>query len=138
MTEEKKPSIAHQYIDAISKKVEAAQDSGDIPTSYTYEFNKKQWVLTLPRSVMAQKRMVHARNEFLRTNSFESEEALLDMIMGQVSVAGHQVGINELEYTEIEVLKTAYMDELLLPLSLGGDKAVGAYMSQVIGKSPEA
>ena len=134
----KEPSIARQYIDAISEKVKVAQESGDIPTSYSYEFNGKQWVLTLPRSVMAQKRMVHIRNEYLRTNTFESEEDLLNMIVANTTVSGHQVGINELEFDEIEVLKTAYLDELLLPLSLGGDKAVGTYMGQVLGKSPKA
>ena len=138
MEETKQESIAKQYVDAITKKVEAAQESGDIPTSHSYEFNQKLWVITLPRSVMAQKRMVHIRNEYLRTNSFEDEEALLTMILQNTTVSGHQVGVNELEYNEIEVLKTAYLDELLLPLSLGGDKAVGTYMGLVLGKRPEA
>lgn len=137
MSEEKK-SVAVQYVEAISEKVQKAQESGDIPTTYSFEQDGKQWVLMLPRSVMAQKRMIHARNEYLRTNSFEAEEALLNLIMPNVTVSGHQVSINDLEYSEIEVLKTAYMDELLLPLSLGGDKAVGRYMGQVLGKSPEA
>lgn len=131
-------SIERQYIDAITEKVKVAQETGDIPTSYSYDFNDKRWVLTLPRSVMAQKRMVHVRNEYLRTNTFESEEELLNMIVANTTVAGHQVGINDLEYGEIEALKTAYLDELLLPLSLGGDKAVGKYMSLVLGKGPEA
>lgn len=131
-------SVARQYIDVISEKVKVAQESGDIPTAYSYEFNQKQWVLTLPRSVMTQKRMVHVRNEYLRTNSFEDEEALLTMIVANTTVAGHQVSINDLEYGELEALKTAYLDELLLPLSLGGDKAVGTYMESVLGKSPKA
>lgn len=138
MEEKKEESVAKQYVDAIVKKVEAAQESGDIPTMYSYELNQKQWVITLPRSVMAQKRLMHIRNEFLQTGSYEAEEALLNMILQNTSVSGHQVGINELEYNELEVLKTAYLDELLLPLSLGGDKAVGNYMAQVLGKSPKA
>lgn len=131
-------SVAQSYIEAISKKVEAAQKSGDIPTTYSFEMNQKRFVLSLPRSVMTQKRMVHVRNEFLRSNSFESEEALLTMIVANTTVSGHQVTVNELEFDELEVLKTAYLDELLLPLSLGGDKAVGAYMNLVLGKKPEA
>lgn len=137
MSEEKK-SIAVKYVEAISEKVKVAQEAGNVPTSYTYEFNQKNWVLTLPRSVMAQKRMVHVRNEYLRTGSFENEEALLNMIVANMTVSGHQVSLNELDFNEIEVLKTAYMDELLLPLSLGGDKAVGTYMGQVLERSPKA
>lgn len=136
MAEEK--TVVQQYIDSIAEKAKVAQDTGDIPTSYAFDFNDKRWVLTLPRSVMAQKRMVHVRNEYLQTNSFQSEEELLNMIVANTTVAGHQVGINDLEYTELEVLKTAYLDELLLPLSLGGDKAVGTYMGLTIGKSLEA
>lgn len=135
---DKEKSVAQEYIEAISKKVEAAQQSGDIPTTYSFEFNQKRFVLSLPRSVMTQKRMVHIRNEYLRTNSFEDEEALLTMIVANTTVAGHQVTINELEFNELEVLKTAYLDELLLPLSLGGDKAVGTYMGLALGKRPEA
>ena len=78
------------------------------------------------------------RNEYLRTNSFEDEEALLTLIVANTTVSGHQVTVNDLEFDELEVLKTAYLDELLLPLSLGGDKAVGTYMGLVLGKKPEA
>ena len=131
MAEEK--TVVQQYIDSIAEKAKVAQETGDIPTSYAFDFNEKRWVITLPRSVMA-----HVRNEYLQTNSFQSEEELLNMIVANTTVAGHQVGINELEYTELEVLKTAYLDELLLPLSLGGDKAVGTYMGLTIGKSQEA
>lgn len=131
-------SIARQYVDAISEKVKIAQESGDIPSTYSYEFNGKQWLLMLPRSVMAQKRMIHVRDEYLRTNSFESEEDLLTMIVANITVSGHQVTVNDLEYGELEALKTAYLDELLLPLSLGGDKAVGTYMGLVLGKSAKA
>jgi hypothetical protein len=136
MAEDK--TVVQQYIEAIAEKAKVAQESGDIPTSYAYDFNDKRWVLTLPRSVMTQKRMIHVRNQYLQTNSFESEEELLGMIVGNTTVAGHQVSVNELEYTELEVLKTAYLDELLLPLSLGGDKAVGTYMGLALGKSPKA
>lgn len=131
-------SIAQQYVEAISEKVKVAQESGDIPTTYSFEMNQKRFVLSLPRSVMTQKRMVHIRNEYLRTSSFEDEEALLTLIVANTTVSGHQVTVNDLEFDELEVLKTAYLDELLLPLSLGGDKAVGTYMGLVLGKKPEA
>lgn len=139
MTEEKevKP-VTTEYVEAIINKTKNAQESGDIPTSYTFENNDKRWVITLPRSVMAQKRMVHIRNQYLQTGSFDVEEELLNMIVANTMVSGHQVSINDLDYNELEVLKTAYLDELLLPLSLGGDKAVGKYMERVLGKNQKA
>ena len=139
MTEEKteKP-VTTEYVETILNRTKAAQESGDIPTSYAFDFNDKRWVLTLPRSVMAQKRMVHIRNQFLQTGSFDTEEELLNMIVANTSVSGHQVNINDLDYNELEVLKTAYLDELLLPLSLGGDKAVGSYRERVLGRNQKA
>lgn len=136
--EVKKPTISDEYFEAVNKKVKASQESGDIPTSYSYNFNQKTWVMTLPRSVMAQKHLVYIRDRFFRENSFETEEALINAILANTTVAGHQVSANELELGELEVLKTAYLDELLLPLSLGGGKAVSQYMSMVLGKKQEA
>jgi len=137
MTDEKK-SVAQEYIDVITQKVKAAQETGDIPGSYAFELGKKKVTMCLPRSVMAQKHMVHVRNNYLQTNSFEDEELLINMIVSNTTVDGHQVSVNDFDFSELEVLKTAYMDELLLPLSLGGDKAVGTYMGQVLGKGPKA
>ena len=134
MTEKtKQPQMSDVYFEKVLKKIEAAQASNDIPMSYTFMFEGKQFVLTLPRSVMAQKRLVYMRNQMLSSGSFEAEEAFISAITDNITLNGQPLNINDLEYGEIEVLKTAYMDELLLPLSLGGDKMVGKYMKQIVG-----
>lgn len=134
MTEKKnQPQMADVYFEKVLKKIEAAQASNDIPMSYTFMFEDKQFVMTLPRSVMAQKRLVYIRNQMLSSGSFEAEEAFINAIAENITLNGQPLNINDLEYGEIEVLKTAYMDELLLPLSLGGDKMVGKYMKQITG-----
>lgn len=121
-----------QYIKIIEKGVKAAQESGDIPELFTYAHNKKTWVLTLPHSVMAQKRMIHARNKYWATNSFEDEEDLLKMIAANAKVDGRPVNIDDLTLGEVEVLKQAYLDGLLLPLSLGGDHDLMTYMGGMV------
>lgn len=134
MTEKKnQPQMADVYFEKVLKKIEAAQASNDIPMSYTFMFEGKQFLLTLPRSVMAQKRLIYMRNQMLSSNTFEAEEAFINAIAENITLNGQPLNINDLEYGEIEVLKTAYMDELLLPLSLGGDKMVGKYMKQITG-----
>ena len=121
-----------QYIKIIEKSVKAAQESGDIPELFTYAHNNKTWVLTLPHSVMAQKRMIHARNKYWATNSFEDEEDLLKMIAANAKVDGRPVNIDDLTLGEVEVLKQAYLDGLLLPLSLGGDHDLMTYMGGMV------
>lgn len=121
-----------QYVKIIEKSVKAAQESGDIPELFTYAHNNKKWVLTLPHSVMAQKRMIHARNKYWATNSFEDEEDLLKMIAANAKVDGRPVNIDDLTLGEVEVLKQAYLDGLLLPLSLGGDHDLMTYMGGMV------
>ena len=121
-----------KYTDLMVKRVDDIQKSGDIPELYTYEFNNKQWILTLPHSVMEQKRILYARNEYAAKNDFESEKKLLDLIAANAKVDGRQVVIDQLEIGEIEVLKLSYIDGLILPLFLGGDKAVLKYMEDVV------
>lgn len=134
MTENKKQQQPSElYFDKVLKKIEAEQASNDIPMSYTFMFEDKQFVMTLPRSVMAQKRLVYMRNQMLASNTFEAEEAFINAIAENITLNGHPLNINDLEYGDIEVIKTAYMDELLLPLSLGGDKRVTQYMKQIVG-----
>lgn len=122
-----------RYTDLMVKRVDDLQKSGDIPELYSYEFNKKQWVLTLPHSVMEQKRILYARNDYAQKNDFESEKKLLDLIAMNSKVDGRQVILDQLDIGEIEVLKLSYIDGLILPLFLGGDKAVLKYMEDVIG-----
>ena len=134
MTENKKQQQPSElYFDKVLKKIEAEQASNDIPMSYTFMFEDKQFVMTLPRSVMAQQRLVYMRNQMLASITFEAEEAFINAIAENITLNGHPLNINDLEYGDIEVIKTAYMDELLLPLSLGGDKRVTQYMKQIVG-----
>jgi len=133
MTEKKQQQPSELYFDKVLKKIEAEQANNDIPMSYTFMFEDKQFVMTLPRSVMAQKRLVYMRNQMLASNTFEAEEAFINAIAENITLNGHPLNINDLEYGDIEVIKTAYMDELLLPLSLGGDKRVTQYMKQIVG-----
>lgn len=124
--------LSKLYIDKVVKKAKVAQETNDIPTTYAFSYNEKDFLMMLPRSVMAQKKMVFVRNEYLSTNSFEKEEELLGMILENTTVGGHSLSINDLDFGEIEVVKTAYLDELILPLSLGGDKAITEYMQKVV------
>lgn len=133
MTEKKQQQPSELYFDKVLKKIEAEQANNDIPMSYTFMFEDKQFVMTLPRSVMAQKRLVYMRNQMLASNTFEAEEAFINAIAENITLNGRPLNINDLEYGDIEVIKTAYMDELLLPLSLGGDKRVTQYMKQIVG-----
>lgn len=125
-------TVNEQYLDLVKKKIESVQQSGDIPEMFTYSHEGHNWVLLLPRSVMAQKRLVHLRNAFIVTNTYEAEEALLQAIIKNVKMDGREVTLEQLTMGEIEVLKIAYMDGLLLPLSLGGENAVKKYMQATI------
>lgn len=127
-----KNNTEEKYTEAIKARVEAAQNSGDIPELFDYVHNEKHWVMILPHSVMQQKRMVYARNAYLFQNTYEAEEALLKMIAANTKVDGRPVILDQLSMGEIEVMKLAYMDGLLLPLSLGGDKEVKTYMEAML------
>lgn len=121
-----------QYIEVIQKSVKAAQETGDIPELFTYNHNGKKWVLTLPHSVMAQKHLIHIRNKYWETGSFEEEKELLEMIARNANVEGRPVELEQLSLGEIEVMKQAYLDGLLLPLSLGGDHDLMKYMGAMV------
>lgn len=127
-----KQKTEEKYTDLMVKRVDDIQKSGDIPELYTYSFNNKSWVLTLPHSVMEQKRILYARNEYATKNTFETEKVLLELIARNSKVDGRQVVLDQLEIGEIEVLKLSYIDGLILPLFLGGDKAILKYMEEVV------
>jgi hypothetical protein len=135
MSKENDKTVNEQYLDLVKNKVESVQQSGDIPETFTYPHNGHNWVLLLPRSVMAQKRLVHLRNAYLVSNSYETEEALLQAIVKNVKMDGREVTLEQLTMGEIEVLKIAYMDGLLLPLSLGGENAVLKYMETTVANA---
>lgn len=120
--------ISKAYVEAIKKRVDAAQESGDIPQDFVYSHNGHTWLMTLPHSVMTQKRMLAARDKYLTTEDFADEEALLRLIVQNVKVDGQPVNLEQLDIGSLEVMKTAYMDSLLLPLSRGGDTALTNYM----------
>lgn len=124
--------VLKSYSEVIKRQVEVAQETGDIPELFTYEHNGKSWVLTLPHSVMAQKRMIYARNKFWESNSYEDEKELLMLIAQNAKVENRPVDIEQLSIGEIEVLKQAYLDGLLLPLSLGGDHELMKYMTDLV------
>lgn len=132
MSEKNDKTVNKQYLDIVDKQIEQVQASGDIPESFMYQHENHNWVLTLPRSVMAQKKLVHLRNDFLVRGTYETEEALLTAIAKNAKMDGRDVILDQLSIGEIEVLKIAYMDGLLLPLSLGGEQAVLKYMQATI------
>lgn len=126
--------VNNKYIASVKEAIERAQKTGDIPRDFVYGFGGKTWVMTLPRSVMAQKRMLNVRAQhFEDPNNFAYEEELLKLIAQNTRVNNQPVNLDSLEYGELEVMKLAYMDGLLLPLFLGGDKAVSTYMQMASG-----
>lgn len=131
MTEPKK-SVNEQYLEKMNEITERAQASGEVPSVFPYTHNGKTWVLSLPRSVMEQKRLIHIRNEYLVHGTYEAEKAMLDVMAANATCDGKPVKLDMLELGEIEVMKLAYMDGLLLPLSLGGEKALLTYMEAAV------
>lgn len=126
-----KNNTEEKYTEAIKARVEAAQKSGDIPELFDFVHNGKHWVMTLPHSVMQQKRMVYARNNFIMQNTFEAEAELLKLIAANTTLDNRPVVLDQLSIGELEVMKLAYLDGLILPLSLGGDKDVATYMQMM-------
>jgi hypothetical protein len=125
----KEEEVITGYAEAIKKQVEIAQETGDIPELFQYTHNEKKWVLTLPHSVMAQKRLLNARAQYTdNPEDFEKEEIFLRLIAQNAKCDGRDVNLDQLSLGEIEILKLAYTDGLLIPLFLGGDKEVRAYM----------
>ena len=132
MAEKNEKTVNEQYLDLIARVTEVAQKTGDIPEMFTYVHNGHQWVLTLPHSVMAQKRILHARNKFFAEQTFDAEEQMLKLFAQNAKVDGRDVDLNQMTMGELEVFKVAYMDGLLLPLSLGGENEVLKYMQATI------
>lgn len=124
--------VIEEYKEIVDKQVKTSQESGDIPMDYVYSFKDKTFLLTLPQSVMAQKRLLFLMTSYLNDPTFENEERLLREVTKQTKVNGVPVNIEQLELGEIEVLKTAYMDGLLLPLFRGGETAVEKFMQATV------
>lgn len=125
--------LALNYAEAINKQIEAAQETGDIPELFTYTHNGKKWVLTLPHSVMAQKRLLNARAQHTANpEDFSKEEMFLRLIAQNAKIDGREVVLDQLSLGEIEILKLAYTDGLLAPLFLGGDRELRKYMEATI------
>lgn len=121
--------IIKAYNEAVDKRIRAAQESGDVPNDFVYSFNGKTWVMVLPQSVMTQKRLLHMRDMMLANpNSPDADEAYIRSIAKYIKVNGVEANVEYLTYGEIEVMKLAYMDGLLNPLSLGGENSVKTYM----------
>ena len=130
---EKEQELALNYAEVINKQIEAAQETGDIPEVFSYTHNGKKWVLTLPHSVMAQKRLLNARSRHMSDpEDFAQEEMFLRLIAANAKVDGREVVLDQLSLGEIEVMKLAYTDGLLAPLFLGGDREVRTYMEATV------
>lgn len=131
---DKEQELALNYAEVINKQIEAAQETGDIPEVFSYTHNGKKWVLTLPHSVMAQKRLLNARTQHMGDpEDFAKEEVFLRLIATNAKVDGREVILDQLSLGEIEVMKLAYTDGLLAPLFLGGDREVRQYMEATVG-----
>lgn len=130
---DKEQELAINYADVINKQIEIAQETGDIPELFTYVHNGKKWILMLPHSVMAQKRLLNARSQHMaEPENFDKEELFLRLIAQNAKVDGRDVVLDQLSLGEIEVLKLAYTDGLLAPLFLGGDKELRQYMEATV------
>ena len=130
---EKEQQIELNYAETINKQIEIAQQSGDIPESFAYVHHGKKWLLTLPHSVMAQKRILNARGlHAANPEDFAKEEAFLRLVAQNAKVDGREVVLDQLSLGEIEVLKLAYTDGLLAPLFLGGDREVRKYREATV------
>ena len=129
---EQAKDLSKQYVEIITKQIEAAQKDGVIPTSFAYSFNGKEWVLTLPHTVMEQKRLLHLRGQYSATMSFEDEAAFLEAIVPHVRCDNHPMNLNDFSLGELEVLKMAYSDGLIAPLFQGGDRAVTSFMEETV------
>lgn len=129
----KAKDISEKYLAAVKKRIEAAQSTGDVENSFVYSFNGKTWVMALPPSVMTQKRLLHLRDFMLKNpDDADADETFIRTIAKYVQVNGGNVNVDILEYGELEVMKLAYLDGLLLPLSLGGGLAVEKYMEAAV------
>lgn len=130
---DKEQELELNYREVIDKQIEMAQENGDVPELFTYAHNGKKWVLTLPHSVMAQKRLLNARGmHAANPEDFSKEELFLRLVAQNAKVDGREVVLDQLSLGEIEVLKLAYTDGLLAPLFLGGDREVRKYMEATV------
>lgn len=130
-------TIAKEYADFIDAKIESLQGTGEVPNRYSFTHNGRHIVMVLPRSVMAQKRMLFLRNKMVTEGTFEAESEFIRAIVDNTQVDGRQLTVEDFTAAELEVLKLAYTDGLIIPLFLGGDQAVRSYMEMVTGKKAE-
>ena len=125
-------SLQEEYVKAVNSYATKVQESGDVKLDFVYPFNGKTWVLTLPPSAISQKRLIGLMKDFISDESATSEEAYIKAIIPYCKVGGVQVDLNAISFQELEVLRTAYTDGLLLPLFQGGAKATETYMEAAI------
>lgn len=131
-----KKSIKEMYESFLGKKIKEAQESNSIQGYYSYTNEGATWLLTRPRSVMEQKRMINLmRRHLVDEFDFEVEKELLDAICSNCQKNKQPVQINSLEYSELELMKKNYIDWILLPLFLSGAKALETYMEQKVNQT---
>jgi len=121
-------NIKETYSNKLTKEIESLQTAGETPMEFAYVFNDKSWVIFLPDSVMEQKKLIGQMNDYFTKNAFEQEAIFIKSIGRYCRVNGGAANPELLTLGEIEVLKTAYTDKLLLPLFQGGVAAVEKFM----------
>lgn len=125
-------SLQENYTKLIEENIKKVQETGIVPEDFVYSFNGKTWLLVIPTGALKQKYLVSLLTEYTRSQTAESEDALIKGIMPYCKVNGELVDVNTINLRELEVLKTAYMDGLLLPLYQGEAQAVEKFMSDAI------
>lgn len=129
-------TLREKYEAFLEKFIRRSQEANSVPGYYSYTFGGAQWLLTRPRSVMEQKRIVNLmRKHMLNEFDFEVELDLLKAICQNTQKNKQEIQLEQLEYPELELLKRNYIDWILLPLYLSGTKAVDGYMEEKLNQT---
>lgn len=126
-----KKNIKDIYEKFLGKKIKEAQESNSIQGYYSYTNEGSTWLLTRPRSVMEQKRLINLMRKHLMDEfDFDVEREFIEAVCENSQKNKQPTQLNTLEYAELELLKKNYIDWILLPLYLSGTKALETFMEQ--------
>lgn len=129
------PTLMERYREFVDKYIKRSQEANSIPGYYSYTLNGAHWLLTRPRSVMEQKRVVNLmRKHLLNEFDFDTEVELLKAICANSQKNKQDVQLDTLEYEELELLKRNYIDWILLPLYLSGTNTVERYAEEKLSQ----
>lgn len=139
MSKEKKKivlTLREKYEAFLEKFIKRSQEANSVPGYYSYTIGGAHWLLTRPRSVMEQKRIINLmRKHMLNEFDFDTEVELLKGICLNAQKNKQDVQLEQLEYEELELLKRNYIDWILLPLYLSGTKVVDGYMEEKLNQT---